>query len=99
MPTPKPMPHGDPPKPLGDSVTEARDALVSLTKRTATETRDRSASCMPDPKLPDMPDAGDGLEPLADARTGAARSVEPIRDSARRAVNFFLRGRRPAGAE
>ena len=38
---------------------------------------------------------GEGLEPLADARTGAARSVEPIRDSARRAVNFFLRAADP----
>jgi len=95
---PPAKPDPDPPipqKPLGDSVSEARDAFVSLTKRTATEPRDRISQLMPEPKLPNGPDAGEGLEPLADARTGAARSVEPMRDSARRAVNFFLRAADP----
>jgi hypothetical protein len=32
---------------------------------------------------------------LADARTGAAKSVEPLRNSARRAVNLFLRAADP----
>jgi hypothetical protein len=82
-------------KPLGEAVTEARDALVSLTRRTAAETRDTSTSLIPSPRLPDMPDTGDGLEPLADAQAGAARSVEPIRTSARRALNLFLRAADP----
>lgn len=80
-----------PAKPLGDAMAEARDALVALSKRTANETRDRSILLIPPAKLPDMPGADERLEPLADARTGAARSVEPIAASARRAVNFFLR--------
>jgi hypothetical protein len=84
-----------PPKPLGESVSEARDAIVSLTKRTANETRDQSALLLPNPKMPETPSAGDGLDPLADARAGAARSVEPIRDSARRALSFFARPAEP----
>jgi hypothetical protein len=84
-----------PQRPLGEAVSEARDALVALTRRTATETRDTSASLMPTPKLPDMPETGAGLEPLADARAGAARSVEPLQTSARRALNLFLRAADP----
>jgi len=42
-----------------------------------------------------MPDAGAGLEPLADARAGAARSVEPLPTSARRALTLFLRAAAP----
>ena len=84
-----------PNKPLGEAVTEAREALVALTRRTATETRQTSAGLIPNPKLPDMPGSGDGLEPLADAQAGAARSVDPITTSARRAVNLFLRAADP----
>jgi hypothetical protein len=84
-----------PQKPLGESVTEARDAFVTLTVRTATEPRDRITQLLPEPKLADRPDMVEGLEPLADARSGAARSVEPIRDSALRAVNFFLKAADP----
>jgi hypothetical protein len=84
-----------PTKPLGEAVSEARDALVSLTRRTATETQQTSASLIPNPKLPDMPDTGDGLEPLADAQAGAARSVDPIKTSARRAINLFMRAADP----
>jgi len=84
-----------PNRPLGEAVSEARDALVSLTRRTATETRQTSASLIPSPKLPDMQGAVDGLEPLADAQAGAARSVDPITTSARRAVNLFLRAADP----
>jgi hypothetical protein len=82
-------------KPLGEAVSEARDALVSLTRRTATETRDSSTSLIPNPKLSDKPIASSGLEPLADAQAGASRSVEPIRSSARRALNLFLRAADP----
>jgi hypothetical protein len=85
-----------PEKPLGEAVSEARDAIVQLTKRTATEPGERIGRLLPSPPtLPGGPDAGDELQPLADARTGAARSVEPIRQSARRAVYFFLRTSEP----
>jgi hypothetical protein len=82
-------------RPLGEAVSEARDALVSLTRRTANEPGERVGQLLPTPKLPDGPDAGADLQPLADARTGAARSVEPITDSARRAMNFLLRAADP----
>lgn len=85
-----------PTKPLGESVSEARDAIVSLASRTATETRDQSTILLPNPKMPETPTGDRRLEPLADARTGAARSVEPIRDSARRAINFFARAAEPS---
>jgi hypothetical protein len=76
-------------------VAEARDALVALSRRTATETRDRSALLIPPTKLPDMPEPDERLEPLADARSGATRSMEPFAESARRAVNFFLKAADP----
>jgi hypothetical protein len=87
-------PHVTPAKPLGDSVTEAREAIASLTRR-AVETSDQSARLLPKPGMPETPDVGERLEPLADARTGAARSVEPMRDSARRAFNLFIRAADP----
>ena len=42
-----------------------------------------------------MPEPDERLEPLADARTGATRSMEPFAESARRAVNFFLKAADP----
>jgi len=92
---PRPKDDVAPAKPLGEAVSEARDALVSLTRRTATQTRATSVALVPNPKLPDVPDSDDGLESLTDAQAGAARSVEPIRTSARRAVNLFLRAADP----
>lgn len=91
----RPKNEGVAAKPLGEAVSEARDALVSLTRRTAAETQATSAVLIPSPKMPDVPDGGDGLEPLAEARAGAARSVEPIQTSARRAFNLFLRAADP----
>ncbi|HVK11535.1 MAG TPA: hypothetical protein VM597_22380 [Gemmataceae bacterium] len=88
-------PKAEPARPLGDAVAEARDALVALSRRTATETRDRSALLIPPTKLPDMPEPDERLEPLADARSGATRSMEPFAESARRAVNFFLKAADP----
>src|SRR5262249_45064592 len=85
-----------PTKPLGESVSEARDAIVSLASRTATETRDQSTKLMPTAKMPEPPVGDNRLEPLAEARTGAARTVEPIRDSARRALSFFARAAEPS---
>lgn len=84
-----------PEKPLGEAVSEARDAIVLLTKRTATEPGERIGRLLPNPTLPAAADQSDELQPLADARSGAARSVEPIRQSARRAFNFFLKAAEP----
>jgi hypothetical protein len=76
-------------------VSEARDAIVSLTKRAAEETRETSATLIPNPKLGGMPDTGNSLEPLADAGAGASRSMQPLTTSARRALNLFLRAADP----
>jgi predicted anti-sigma-YlaC factor YlaD len=92
---PRPKDDAVPARPLGEAVSDARDALVSLTRRTANETRATSVALVPDPKLPNVPDSGAGLEPLADAQVAAARSVEPIKTSARRALNLFLRAADP----
>src|SRR5262249_25542875 len=89
-PAPAPAPSPEAPKPISDAVAEARNALVNLTMRTAAETRDGSARLLPSPKMPELPDTADHLEPLADARTGAVRSVEPVTSSARRAFDFIL---------
>ena len=92
---PPPRVDPTPTRPLGESVSEARDAIVDLTRRAASETRDTPA-LLPSPTLTtNVPDATEGLEPLVDARTGAARSVEPLRNSARRAMNLFLRAADP----
>jgi hypothetical protein len=84
-----------PPKPLSEAVSEARDAIVRLTKRTTTEPGERIGRLLPNPTLKGAEDDGDQLQPLADARSGAARSMDPIRQSARRAVNLFLRAAEP----
>jgi hypothetical protein len=97
VPAPKvepPAPPESTAKPLGDSVAEAREAIAALTRR-AVETSDQSARLLPRPGMPETPDVGDRLEPLADARSGAARSVEPIGSSARRAFNLFIRAADP----
>jgi hypothetical protein len=78
-------------KPLGESVSEAADAIVSLTRRTASEPKERITVLLPEPRLPGPGQPDERLDPLADAGTGAARSVEPIKDCARRAINFFIR--------
>jgi hypothetical protein len=84
-----------PEKPLGEAVSEAREAIVQLTRRTTSEPGERIGWFLPNPTLPQGPDPGDDLQPLDDARRGAARSVDPIRQSARRAVNLFLRAAEP----
>jgi hypothetical protein len=94
-PDPEPNPPTAPTRPLGEAVGEVRDALVQLTSRTANGPRERIGPLLPAPRMPGGPDTTDDLRPLADARTGAARSVEPIAESARRAVNFFLRAADP----
>jgi hypothetical protein len=90
-----PEPKQSPQRKLGESVSEARDAIVALTRRTADETRETSSTLIPNPKLGNMPDTGEGLSPLADAQAGAVRSVEPLTSSARRALNLFLRAADP----
>src|SRR5262249_58407761 len=78
---PPPKPNDTPAlvkeKPLGESVSEAADAIVSPTRRTAAEPKERITVLLPDPRLPGPGQPDERLDPLADAGTGAARSVEP----------------------
>jgi len=94
-PKPDPLPKIEPKKPLGESMSEARDAIVNLTIRTANETKDQSNRLAATPKMPTAKNPGEGLEPLADVRTGASRSVEPVQNSAKRAFNFLIRAADP----
>lgn len=80
---PKPAPVVAAKKPNTDPIADARQALASLSRSLP--------STIETPRLNlDMTDPVDPLEPLADARNGAERSIQPFADSARRAVNLFL---------
>ncbi len=82
---------------LRDNVAEATSAVASLTRRTAGETAEGSRLLLPDLPLPATDDAGlaDALEPsaesLREAGHGVGAGLEPVTNSARRAVALFLR--------
>lgn len=99
---PAPPPRGpvvrdDPPEPsLRDSVAEAQSAVASLTNRTLVESVEQTRLLWPvmAPPLPELPADPPALPPartLAEARHGVSLGLEPVADSARRAVNLFLR--------
>jgi len=88
---------------IQDSVTAAGSAVASLTTRTAGETVEKTKVLLPvvpDPSLSklDLPPA---LEPptrsLREAGEGVS-ALEPVADSARRAVGLFVRDLSPAEA-
>jgi predicted anti-sigma-YlaC factor YlaD len=84
---------------LNQSVEEARSALVALVNRTADETLGPGKALLPTalPVSPlPAPDAWQQtLEPpvesLREAQQNVALGLEPVTNSARRAVNLFLR--------
>jgi hypothetical protein len=91
-----------PPAPAGlrDSVSEAREAVVALTSRTADEALDRTLRWLP--RLPGSaaPKADDLLGPvrtLRGASAGVTSGLAPVTQSARRAVDLFLRDLPPVG--
>ena len=98
---PAPQPPAPPPAAahatLRESVAEAGSAVASLTSRTADETVARTKILIPvgvDPTLGKL-----DLEPPLDPPTlalrqtgqGVSAGLEPVTDSARRAVGLFLR--------
>lgn len=89
--TTSPLAAAVPAKPLKTAVSEAREAMLALTMRTATDTRDTSVRLLP--PLPDAPEPMNVNldEPLADAQAGARKSVQPLAVSAKRAMNLFLK--------
>ena len=83
---------------LDGSLAEAGSAVASLTRRTATQTIEparrilASAADSPGILADPVPDAvGPANQSLARIRDGAAMGLEPVANSARRAVSLFLR--------
>jgi hypothetical protein len=77
-----------------DSVAQASNAVASLTSRTASETMDQTASLLPLLPAPTLEPISAGpapIEPLREASAGVSSGLEPVADSARRAVGLFLR--------
>jgi hypothetical protein len=88
---------------LHDSVAAAGSAMASLTSRTADETVERTRMLWPvvEPPLGKF-DLQPPLEPpthsLQEAGQGVSAGLEPVADSARRAVGLFLRELPPMDA-
>ncbi len=102
-PVPRRVP--EPPRPYpGESVEEAGSAVASLTSRTADETVAKTKGLIPvivDPSLGKF-DLQPPLDPpartLREAGEGVSSGLEPVADSARRAVGLFLRELPPMDA-
>jgi hypothetical protein len=93
LPAPKKQPA---PPTLRETVVEAGGAVASLTNQTADEAVEStrwlvprvSPTQLPEVKLPDIePPTG----PLREAGEGVSAGLEPVTNSARRAVDLFLR--------
>jgi hypothetical protein len=98
----RPEPPKEPPalpaEPLGDSLGQARSAVVALTSRTASETVDRTSTLLPlvrqsslEPLAPMSTPLEPPLEPFREATSGVSAGLAPLADSALRAVGLFLR--------
>jgi hypothetical protein len=81
---------------LRDSVAEASRAVAALTRETTTETVNQTRSLLPEvapPALPpvDLAQLEPTTRPWREAGEGVTMALEPVANSARRAVNLFLR--------
>jgi hypothetical protein len=98
--TKKQEPPADPVD-LRESVAEAGEAVVSLTSRTAGEAVDRTRWLWPE--APPTPTPAPPREPparaLREAGAGLSAGLDPMTDSARRAVDLFLRDLPPLPEE
>jgi hypothetical protein len=78
---------------IRDTILEARSTVVSNLQRTADETVESTLSWLQPPMLMPEPDPLEPLEPavntLSEVGHGAAVSVQPLTNSARRAVGLF----------
>ncbi len=93
----QPAPEEPKPKPsVRESMTDAGSALASLTTRTADETVGQTRLLVPmmtGPSLDDL-DMPPGVEPTKsylEASQGVTVALEPVTNSAQRAVNLFRR--------
>jgi hypothetical protein len=85
-----------PPPSVRGSVSEAGSALATLTTRTADETVGQTRLLVPmvtGPSLDefDMPPALEPTKPYLEAGQGVSVALEPVANSARRAVDLFRR--------
>jgi hypothetical protein len=95
--------HPAPPPPAGlrDSVAEAGSAVVNLTRRTADDTVGQGRLLVP-VVVATPPDTGGPLpagHPLREAGQGVSTGLDPVTDSARRALDLFLRDIPPMGSD
>lgn len=90
--------------PLRDTVAQAREAVASLTSRTASEAMGRTRLLLPSvpsqslAKL-EIPPADTPAKPLREAGENFTASLGPVTNSARRAVDLFLRDIPPVGGQ
>jgi hypothetical protein len=95
------------PASLNQSVEEVGTALAALTRRTADEAVGHTRGLLPDgvpaPARPDVGLLQKTLDPparsLREAGQGVSAGLEPVTNSARRAVSLFLRDIPPMGVE
>jgi hypothetical protein len=93
-----------PPPSLQKELGEAGQAVVALTRRTADETVTRTRMLLPEVPLPAPPPAptakvgpGAAEQSLRDVGKSVTSGLEPVTNSARRALSLFLR-ELPGGA-
>jgi anti-sigma factor RsiW len=99
---PEPIPPPAQPPSVRESVSEAGNALATLTTRTADETVGQTRLLVPmvtGPSLDelDMPPALEPTKPYLEAGQGVSVALEPVTSSARRAVDLFRRDLPHAG--
>ncbi len=89
-------PTAAPVQPLRQAVAEAREAVASLTSRTADQAVGQTRFLLPavsGPALPglDLPPADSPARELRAAGEGLTAGLDPVASSARRAVDLFFR--------
>jgi hypothetical protein len=89
---------------LRQSFTEAGEAVASLTSQTADETVGQTRWLVPKVSRPsllpvDLTAIQPPTRPLRQAGAGVSTGLEPVTNSARRAVSLFLRELPPIGGE
>lgn len=91
-----PVPKEEPTRTLRESAAELREVFTALSNETANETIDQTrlwVSNVPSPALPnvDLATMEPPTRPLREAGDGVSEGLAPVTNSARRAVDLFLR--------
>ncbi len=94
---PKTVVRVEPAPPLRESMSEAGQAVASLTSRTASDTVGRTTDLLPHlagdalKPLTDPPAIEPPVQPLREAADGVSTGLAPVADLAQRAVHLFMR--------